>query len=54
MCMKGIQKDGELVMLIFIQEVKGEQLSLLSEFVPGSQWSGGDRSFACTGIPGSG
>ena len=28
MCMKGIQKDGELVMLIFIQEVKGEQLSL--------------------------
>ena len=28
MCMKGIQKDGELVMLIFIQDVKGEQLSL--------------------------
>ena len=28
--------------------------SLLSEFVPGSQWSGGDRSFACAGIPGSG
>ena len=28
MCIKGIQKDGELVMLIFIQDVKGEQLSL--------------------------
>ena len=28
MCMKGIHKDGELVLLIFIQNVKSEQLSL--------------------------
>lgn len=52
MYMNGIHKDGELVMLIFIQEVEMNSFPLLSESVPDSLRSGRNSTFARTGISG--